>query len=197
MRNRSRMQEHIVPTPQGIDAVLISIASYLKLSLHWLDDCYALSRIIRDRNGDRILATYAGGNEYIDLMPAGGLGNYIALRLQSSETENDAAHQIGFLRRDMLRIDLIAFFDFRSLGNQDSLTESIVAEEIKAALKSMELVGLLVLVDSYFVDPEDVFSPADLNLTDPVLLRRPYGCISLSLKVIADQQFYCQLPSQN
>lgn len=196
---KSRTKEHQPTNATSYDLVLSSIAASLKSALPWVSDVYAFSRILRDREGMRELMTYAGGNEYMSLMPSGGLGNYIALRLQSTETRSSDPQFQGMLRQDKSTIDLIAFFDFREMGyaDPDQYTEANVAEEIRAALALSASPGLYIESEALLVMPEDVFSPADLSETDSVLLRRPYGCLSLALNVYADNQFYCSIPSQN
>lgn len=207
---KNRTIEHIPAQASGPDLALMALGDHLRSRLGWVDNVYSLARVIRGRRNDssvvgpgesrvRRLVTYAGQNEYIDLLPSGELGNYIALHLKSVDSEGGLGKNIGLLRRDTLRIWIVAFFDFKRLGmgSADALTEGTVAEKIKTALSTLSSQGIACEANGLEVDPEDVFYPADLSLTDPVLLRRPYGCLSLAVSMTVDGTFYSGCQSLN
>lgn len=195
----SRTIEHRPANAVRGDLALIRLADALRAQFPWLDNAYGLAKSMRDREGRKTLATYAGNNEYIDLVPTGSLGNYLALKVLGRDAENADAHSFGMGRQDHLIIELIAFFDFRQVfqASPDDATEENVVELFRNALVTSLPVGMIAEVGNVYHDPETVFDPADLTLTDPVLFRRPYGCIGMQVGLSVGEIFYCSLPNNN
>ena len=189
----SRIIEHTLSDATGTDLVRITIINRLLAALPWLRNGYALSQIIRDRNDYKIYASYAGGKEYVDLMPNGKKGSYAFLYLRANKIKNAGPQYGGLLRSDQIDLDLNLFFNFFSVDseNAESITEVNVFNQVRDALDVLQQPGLTIEYKAYFTDPEVVFHPASLDLVDSKLLRRPYGCISIDLRVTASDLFYC------
>lgn len=190
----SRTIEHRPTNAIRGDAALLSIASMLESRFLWVDNVYAFARIIKDRNGDKTLATYAGNGEYIDLLPTGTKGNYIAMRTIGRDADNADAHTIGVGRIDHVTIELICFFDFRKVftsATADNYTEENVVEQFREVFRNQLPIGMVAELGNVYSDPDSSFSPADLAMTDPILMRRPYGCISMEIALSISEMYYC------
>lgn len=189
----SRITKQSIQSPGNIDSVRISLANSLLSSLNWLDNTYPIAEIIRSREGGQIYASYSGKNEYVNLMPNGTKGCYAFIYLRSFSTVQNGPQFGGLIGSDQLDIDLNIFFDYRKVrpGDEDIVTSNNVYDEVKEAVFTSQKSGLSFEVNSAVDDPEAVFQPASINLSDPKLMRRPFGALSLNISAVANDIFYC------
>lgn len=190
----NRILEHVPANAKGSDLVRMAIMSHLLSQLPWLRNGYAMAQLIQDKNGNKIYATFSGGIDYVDLMPNGTKGSYSFLFNRSVKVKNAGPRNAGQVRSDVVDADLNFFFDFRHIdaNNSDNLTEMSVYELVQSALSSFNEPGVSIEPKAIFTDPETVFYPSSLVLADAKLLRRPYGCLSIDLRITVSDIFYCK-----
>lgn len=166
-----------IASPVLLDVCFAQVSSALETGLSWLTKAYGKAERrerTRDRSSILYPAIYAGGNDYINMLPDEHLGNYSwfdVVESQEVEWRYRSAHDFK------ARFGLVFWFDFRTVYPSDHQEKTLehVKSEVLGVLGSSTLPSTRLRVDQISERVENIYPGYTLHEVDNQFLMRPYG----------------------
>lgn len=158
--------------------------------LTWLDHIFGRSeRLVVMKDGRRRYTpnVYAGGNEYIQLLPDNSsLGNYCFFILDEPQA---VTVPMGLQNRVKAPFSLVLWVDMRTVGESadDRNTEHIKEQVIKVIRRAWLRHGS-VTVERIYERAENVFDGYSLDEVDNQYMMAPFAGLRLTGEMIIDEE---------
>ena len=157
------------------DGVVSAIGKGLADSLPWLDHVFGRAeRLVKDVSGIRKYTPnwYVGKDEYIQLLPDQGLGNFCFFVMDEPE---DVAWAVGERSQLSVGFSLIVWLDMRTVEDDDVRDTERVKEQMLHVLNG----GIWLRNGSYLIDEiynraENIYSGFTLEEVQNQFLMSPF-----------------------
>lgn len=176
-----------VTSPEMLDAALAQVQTVLENQLSWLTTAYGKieKREVKDPEGRKVVfpSVYAGGTEYINLLPDEHLGNYSYIEVLDSQAVVWRPRSYSEFTAD---VAIIFWFDFRTVYPADYQERSVdhVKYEVLSALAGSTFPSIRLTITSISERAENIYRGFSASEIETQFLMRPYGGFRLDAKLI-------------
>jgi hypothetical protein len=176
--------QQTIKDPKGLDRALMALRTSIASTCDWLDNVYGEAEALAMGEGStrrRSLVVYDGLNEYIQCMPDSRVGSFTCFYVDGLTGSEVKTGSNPAMHRYSADIALICFFDYDTAFPDDSERKTVrhVEEQLLTALTNTSDRQLAFEYSGTITRFDQVFAPAQMANTDPILSRRPYGYLRI------------------
>jgi hypothetical protein len=188
--------QQTIKDPKGLDRALMALRTSIASTCDWLDNVYGEAEALRmggpaltesTRSGSssstrrRALVVYDGLNEYIQCMPDPRVGSFTCFYVDGLTGSEVKTGSNPAMHRYSADIALICFFNYDTAFPDDAERKTVrhVEEQLLTALTNTSDRQLAFEYSGTITRFDQVFAPAQMATTDPILSRRPYGYLRI------------------
>lgn len=168
-----------VPTikdPALFDCVVVALQKVLADNLNWLDHSFGRAeRLIKAIRGHNYYTPniYISGNEYLDLTPDSGLGNYSFFVFEDPESYDWGDRIQG---RWKTKFSIVFWFDLRTVSNDASYRNiNQIKADIINILRNSVIDEGWITINQVYEKAENIFDGYTLEEVDNQFLMHPYA----------------------
>ena len=165
-----------VSNPALFDRCICSLQDGLVKELPWLDHCFGrVERLVKETNGMRRYTPniYLGKDEYLQLLPDQGLGNFCYFVMDDPE---DVQWNVGERSRLQGTFSLVVWVDMRTIEDDDTRnTEAVKAQILRALNGGIWVRSGSISVAEIYSRAENVFAGFTLDEVDNQFLMSPFA----------------------
>ena len=165
-----------VSNPALFDRCICSLQDGLVKELPWLDHCFGrVERLVKETNGMRRYTPniYLGKDEYLQLLPDQGLGNFCYFVMDDPE---DVQWNVGERSRLQGTFSLVVWVDMRTIEDDDTRnTEAVKAQILRALNGGIWVRSGSISVAEIYSRAENVFNGFTLDEVDNQFLMSPFA----------------------
>lgn len=180
-----------VKSPVLFDKVIGSIQDGLAVSFPWLDHLFGrVERLTKPVQGARVMTpnVYVGGNEYMQILPDQGLGNFCFFLLDDPFA---VEWSVGDTSRLEAAFSLVVWVDMRTIEDDDERnTERVKADILRALNGGIWIRTGSIIVESVYSQAERVFAGFTLDEVDNQFLMSPFAGFRFEGKMKVKDECY-------
>ncbi len=181
MQNRTPVPDY----PDLLDIVIGNICQGLSDNIGWLDRTFGRAeRLVKyDGSGRRYYTpnVYAGGNDYIEVSPDSGIGNFCFFLVEDPQDVTMDGQSVGI----DASVSVIFWFDYRRIFNSDSIrnSEAVKREILDVLNGGFRLRKGRMTVKKIYEQAENIYKGFSLDETDNQFLMHPYGGMRIEFDI--------------
>lgn len=167
-----------VVDPELLDRVISNIQQGLAENLGWLDKAFGRAeRLVKTDNRGRRIYTpnvYAGGNDYIEVSPDSGIGNFCFFWVDDPQ---DVAWEPGVSVGLKVPFSLIVWLDYRKVFNSPDIRnkEQIKKQVLDVLNGGFWLKAGRITINRVYELAENIYKGFSLDEIDNQFLMHPFG----------------------
>lgn len=179
----------IISNPVLFDKAVADMQNELGAKIGWLDHIFGIceknTRVIDGRNYD-VATVYTGDNQYAQIEPCDGLGNFCFFYLR------DPQEMVrNFERRMRSPLSAIFWYDMRLAGGSpDERNREAVKAQILSVLTEAHLPGGTFVWSRIYEEPRNVFADFSYDYVDNQFLMSPFAGFRIDGELYADIPCY-------
>lgn len=181
----------IRPNAKLFDALFGEIQKSLDTNLIWLDYAFGKAeRLVKEINGRKHFTPniYVGGNDYEEITPDTGIGNYSFFVLHEPQEIEQVRGMNGTIKAPF---SLILWYDLRTITEDDERATEAVKEQVLHVLNRTFLKSGRVSVTKIYERAENIFKEFTLDEIDNQFLMHPFSGLRITGEAIV--QIPCEL----
>lgn len=172
-----------------LEAGFAPTLSDIETALPWLTRCYGVATKLEKTGTDgkgKIMypAVFAGGTEYINLLPDEALGNYCYIDVEDGAELLRTTHRVRGVKA---KAAFVFWLDVRKgfgATDPDTISVSALIDSADAVLHRLQSPGLRTQVTRYWVRSEHIYRGYTVNEIEHQFLMRPYAGFRIDLDVV-------------
>lgn len=162
--------------PRLFDALFGEIQKSLDANLIWLDYAFGKAeRLVKEVNGRKCYTPniYVGNNEYEEITPDSGIGNYSFFVLHEPQTISQQGRGLNGTIKSPF--SLVVWYDLRTIDEFDERATEAVKEQILHVLNRTFLKSGRITISRIYERAENIFKEYTLDEVDNQLLMQPFA----------------------
>lgn len=174
------------------DALFGEIQKKLDTDLLWLDYAFGKAeRLVKEVNGRKYYTPniYIGQNEYEEITPDTGIGNYSFFILHEPQNIDQMGH--GMNGRIKSPFSLVFWFDLRTITEDDNRAIEAVKMQILQVLRNTYAKNGNISISKIYERAENVFKEYSLDEVDNQFLMHPFAALRFDGEAMV--QIPCEL----
>lgn len=181
----------IIEEAELLDKAIADIQMGLAENIPWLDNIFGRAeRLVKnDAKGRRVYTpnVYAGGNEYKQVLPDSGLGNFVFFWVDDAQ---DVQWEAGVSVGLSARLSIIVWFDYRRAHEDMSMRnrESIKRQLLEALNGRFWMTSGHLEITQVYELSENIFRGFSLDEVDNQFLMHPFGGFRFEGRIKVEQQ---------
>jgi len=172
-----------------LDAAFAPTLSDIETALPWLTRCYGVATKLEKTGPDgkgKIMypVVFAGGTEYIGLLPDESLGNYCWIDVEDGAELLRTTHRVRGVKAKaafVFWLDVRKGFDG---ADPDTISVASLVDSANTALHRLRSPGLRTQVTRNWVRSEHIYRGYNVNEIEHQFLMRPYAGFRIDLDVV-------------